>query len=447
MKGLRSTLLLLVVLLGLGGYIYFQGARPSEETVKTEKLFPGFDAMKLDEIRVKSKSGEVSTVRKTDGKWALVSPVNAPASETDVTAITSAIADMDVARVVEDDPKDVKEFGLDAPQLEVDFKGDGGKITGRLLVGVKTATGGNLYARREDQKRVVLIGPSGETVLNKSTFELREKHFLRLDRSKIDGIELQLGASYGALAKKGDDWTVTKPAIGRADNSATDGLLGRIDGAEMKSVVTSAPTADDLKKFGLDKPVATLTLQSGSDRRTVSLGSKADAATVYVRESTKPDVYTIDATTADDLKKSVDDYRRKELFDFRTFNATYVELTRAGLTVVLERVKSKDANTADTWHRVKPSPGDPDRSKVETMLAGLADIRATSFLGTRARTGLDSPTLTVVAKFDDGKKEERVTFGRFGADAFGARPDDLGASKIEASKLEEALTALDEIGK
>ncbi len=62
MKGLRSTLLLLVVLLGLGGYIYFQGATPTDTTPPSEKLFAGFDASKLDELTVEFNLKEVDPI-------------------------------------------------------------------------------------------------------------------------------------------------------------------------------------------------------------------------------------------------------------------------------------------------------------------------------------------------------------------------------------------------
>jgi hypothetical protein len=447
MKGLRSTILLLVVLLGLGGYIYFQGATPTDTTTKAEKLFPGFDASKLDELTVKSESGEITSLRKTDGVWSIVSPVNGLASETEVTGITSAVEALEVVRVVDDAPADVKQYGLDTPRIEVEFKGDGGKLAGKVRVGAKTATGGNLYARRGDEPRVVLVGTSGETSLNRSTFELREKRFVKLDRAKVEAIELQTGGTSGELVKKGEDWALAKPVAARADTSAVDGLFATLDSTEMKSVVTAAPTPDDLKKYGLDRPAATITLRSGTERRSISIGGKADEGTLYVRDSSKPDVYTVDSATADSLKKAVDDYRRKELFDLRAFNATHVELTRGGQTIVLERVKATDANAADTWKRLSPNPGEPDRSKVENMLATLADIRATAFVASKTANGLATPVLTVSAKFDEGKKDERVVFGKVGNDAYAARPDDPGAAKIEASKLDDVLKALDEIGK
>ncbi len=447
MKGLRSTLALLVVLVGLGAYIYFVASKPTEDAAKQDKLFPGLEAAKIEELKVKSESGDVTTLKKDSGTWTLVTPIAVPAAESDASALANALADIDVVRVVEETPADLKEYGLDAPRIEIDFKADGGKTSGRLLVGVKTATGGNLYARREDQKRVVLIGQFHETPLNKSTFDLRDKAILKVDRAKIDGVDLNVAGKIAEFAKAGSNWTIIKPFAARADFSAVDGLLGRVEGAPMQSIVTSAPTPDELKKYGFDKPQAVVNLHLGSERVSLTVGAKADDTSVYVRASSKPDVFTVYNAVADDIKKPAEDYRRKELFDFRASQATRVEITRTGQTVILERVKAKEEGSPDTWHRVSPNAGDPPREKVESLLTTMADFGAISFVDSKNRTGLDAPAMTVLAKFDEGKNEERVTFGRNGADVFASRPDDAGAAKIDAAKFEEAIKALDEISK
>jgi hypothetical protein len=57
------------------------------------------------------------------------------------------------------------------------------------------------------------------------------------------------------------------------------------------------------------------------------------------------------------------------------------------------------------------------------------------------------PALTVLAKFDDGKKEERVTFGKVDTDVFAARPGEPGAAKVDANDFTEANKTLDELVK
>ena len=99
------------------------------------------------------------------------------------------------------------------------------------------------------------------------------------------------------------------------------------------------------------------------------------------------------------------------------------------------------------WRRVSPNAADADKEKVESLLSRISNMRATSFVDSTAKTGLDKPELTVYAKFDDGRKEERVSFGKSGDDVYASRPSEPGAAKVDASDLTEALKTLDEISK
>jgi hypothetical protein len=54
--------------------------------------------------------------------------------------------------------------------------------------------------------------------------------------------------------------------------------------------------------------------------------------------------------------------------------------------------------------------------------------------------------LIVAAKFEDGKKEERVRFGKTGSGEFAATVDP-GAAKLESNRLDEIVKALDELAK
>jgi hypothetical protein len=53
----------------------------------------------------------------------------------------------------------------------------------------------------------------------------------------------------------------------------------------------------------------------------------------------------------------------------------------------------------------------------------------------------------VTVKFDEGKKDEKVTFGQEGNDVFAVRPGEPGAAKADKADLDEATKAFDEIAK
>ena len=449
MRGLRSTFALIVVLAGLGAYIYFVTWKTPEGDAggkKQDKVFTALQADTIDEIKV-SAGGDATMLKKDGGTWQITQPVAAKADESEVSGITSALSSIDVVRIVDENPSNLNDYGLSNPRIEIDFKAAGDKDYRKLLIGEKSPTGADLFARRNDEKKVFLIPAFQETTFNKTAFDLRDKALLKFDREKVDGLDVTSGGKTLTIAKDGGDWKITKPLQTRADFGSVEGLVGRLQTAQMKSIVTSEPTPADLKTYGLDKPDATVTLNAGSARATLLVGSTAADNTVYARDASKPDVVTVESALLDDLKKGSDDYRRKDLFEFRPFNATHIEIARNGQTVVLDRVKGQGENAPDKWHRASPNPGDVDRDKMDGLLSKLSNMRAASFVESTAKTGIDKPALTVVVKFDEGKKEEKVTFGQAGSDVFAVRPSEPGAAKADSADFSDAIKSLDEIAK
>jgi len=107
--------------------------------------------------------------------------------------------------------------------------------------------------------------------------------------------------------------------------------------------------------------------------------------------------------------------------------------------VVFEKSKGKDG--AEKWRQVGQTK-DLDQPKVDALLSSLSSIAVDKYVDARTKTGIGSPVAVVVAKFDDGTKEEKVTFGRAGNDVFAARSGDTGAAQIAASKLDDVLKSL-----
>jgi hypothetical protein len=452
MRGLRSTIGLLVVLVGLGAYIYFVTWKKSDTdtTAKQDKVFAGLQPDKIDELKVTSEKGDVTSLKKENGAWQVTAPIATKADETEVSGITTNLGTVDITRVIDENPASLKEFGLDKPHVEVDFKRAGDKDFQKLLIGEKSPTGASLYAKRNDDKKVFLIPAFQENTFNRSTFDLREKTLVKFDRDKVDGVEITADGKTVAIAKAGSDWKLTKPLQTKADFGAVEGLVGRLGTAQMKSIVTMDASPADLKKYGLDKPQETVTLDVGSARATLQLGSKAEDNTVYARDTSRPMVMTVESALADDLKKGADEYRRKDIFEFRPFNATHIEFTRNGQTVAFDKVKNtgKDAQTnPDMWKRVSPSAKDVSKDTMDSMLSRLSNMRASSFVDSTANTGLDKPALSVFVKFEDGKNEERVSFGQHDSDVFALRPGEPGAAKVDATDFNETIKSLDELSK
>jgi len=450
MRGLRSTIALLVVLIGLGAYIYFvTWKRPdtADATSKQEKVFSSVESDKIEELKVKAEKGDQTTVVKKNGSWQITQPIAVKADDSEVSSITSGLSSIAMTRVVDENPSDLKEYGLATPRLEIDFKASGDKDYRKLQIGDKSPTGSDMFARRNDEKRVFLIPAFQDSSFNKDTFNLREKQLLKFERDKVDKLEIAAAGKNLAIGKEGTDWKLTTPIQVRADFGAVEGLVGRLQSAQMKSIVADNAGPADLKQYGLDKPEVTVNVNAGSATATLLVGKKADDGNFYVRDASRPIVMTAESSLVDDLKKGADDYRRKDIFEFRAYNTTHVELTHNGQTVVFEKSKGQGENAQEKWRRVSPNAADADKDKVESLLSRISNMRATSFVDSTAKTGLDKPELTVYVKFEDGKKEERVSFGKSGDDAYASRPGEPGAAKVDTADLTEALKTLDELSK
>ena len=453
MRGLKSTIALVVVLAGLGAYIYFvvskmpEGGAPAADAKKQEKVFASLQADKIEEVKVSTVAGDSTTLKKDGTAWKITQPAEMTASESEVSQLTSALGQVEIVRVIDENPSNLNDYGLSNPRVEVDFKAAGDKDYRKLYIGEKTPTGGDYFAKRNDEKKVFLISASNDTAFNRTTFDFRDKTLVKFEREKVDGIDITAAGKTLAIAKAGGEWKLAKPVQASADFGSVEGLVGRLQTVQMKSIAADNASPADLKKYGLDKPEATVTLSLGSARATLLFGGKAADNTVYARDASKPSVVTVESALLDDIKKGADDYRRKDVFQFRPFNATHIEITRNGQVIALDRVKGQGENAPDKWKRVTPTAGDLDKEKSDGLLSKLSNIRASSFVDSTAKTGLDKPAMTVVVKFDDGKKEDRATFGQAGDDVYVSRPGEPGAAKITKADLDDVIKSLDEIAK
>jgi hypothetical protein len=443
----RSTLILLLVALGFGGYLYFVDSKQPIEDENAKKKVFSYEADKINQLQVKSSSGEVTALRKdSSDSWTIIQPAQAPADRNSVSDIVTNLASLEEQRVVEENATDLKTYGLAQPRIDVTFHVDGEKVPKQLLLGDKNPTGMGLYAKLPESNRVFLVSTGLDTTFNKSPFDFRDKTAIKFEQDKVSSIELVSNAQAVRLEKTGDDWKLVKPIQAPADFVSVNGLLGQLQSAQMTALKDRADDVKNLKQYGLEKPEVIATLAGEGFTTRLELGGPADPGSVWVRDPSKPTVFSVNNGLAEELRKTPQDFRRKEIFDFRPFNTTRFEITRGTDTRAFERVKGTGENAVDTWKQVAPAEKTVDASNLEGALLEFSNLRADSFVERAgAATGHSTPAAVITVKFDDGKKEERVTFGTSGGSAFAVRPDQPGALKLEAGRLEAALKKLDAI--
>jgi hypothetical protein len=437
MRGMTSTIAGIVVLIGLAGYIYFvDSERPVGGEDAKERVFADTAPDDVEEVEIALAGGGRTKVQKVDGTWQVVDPVQVPADEGELSSIASSLATLDVQQEVDSAAGDLSVYGLEPPRVDISFRMKGAKEPKRIHFGDKAPATGELYARLPDQKRVFLVPSYLESTFNKDTFALRDKTLLSFDREKVESLELTGGGTSMLFAKKGDDWTIVKPFAGRADFGTVQSAVERLASARMQGI--SEPEAKNLTKYGLDTPSHVMTVGTGSSRATLSLG-RTENAVLFAKDASRPMVFTVAPTLRDDIFKDVAEYRRKDLFDSRSFTSSRAEFRRGSETVVLER--SKEADGKAVWKNATGAT--VDTAKVDDLLTKISGIRAQSFNASRNQA-LNAPVLTATIRFDPDRTET-VTFGRSGDEVFAGRTDEPGSATVETTTFDEAIKALDAV--
>ena len=451
MRRLRSTLVLLVLFLAIGGYAWFveRERPPASEADANENAFD-VAAGRITDLTVNAENGDATVLTRTENEidWMVTAPVETEADDNAATAIATTLAALEIRRVVDEEAADLAPFGLAAPPVSVTFATpDGEPLT--LSVGDETPTGGERYAAIGS--RVILVADFVESTLNRTTFELRDRSILEFTGPDVTSFTVEQGDDTLRFAKADSDWRVVEPLEARADFGLVEAMVGRLGSGEMLAIESESVADDALEPFGLDGPRLAATVEVGGESYTLLVGDENPATTVYARDAARDLVFTIDAALVDDLARGADTYRQRDLFDFQPFNAATLTVVRDERTIRFEKGppaeaaegEDDDAAGEDVWRRIEPEPADIERPEMDALLRALSDLRADSFVESRQGTGLDAPLAAITATFGDDGEEERVLLGRSGDAAYGLHGDEPGAALLDTAAVDDALDALD----
>jgi hypothetical protein len=438
MKRGRSTLILLVLAAALGGYIWFveRESPTSDDEPKAERVFAGLEQDAIEALTLQAGNGDVTSLKKAGPGWTIASPIQVPADASEVSGVTSNLATLDITRVVDEKPASLQAFGLETPRLKVTFTAKGTART--LLIGAKSATGGDVYAKLADAPRVFLIPGWLEQSFDRTTFQLRNKSIVTVDRDAIDRVAIIGAPGTIELRKDGDSWRLVQPLAARADSAEVGTLLTRLSAGQMQAIVAEQPAT--LDTYGLQPARTTVTATGGGRTLAQLLVGTPSGEAVHMKDAARPMVFTVEKGLADDLQRSADAYRSKDVFAFRLFNLSRLVITRGTSARTFEKKKSSDAKDAtETWAQTSPADATVKASTIDDIASRLSTLRAEGW--TQAPAGA-TPVMTVEAQFD-GAARERVQIVQAGDQMLAVRDGEPGAARLTAAAITDVISLLD----
>ncbi len=409
----RTTLVLVAVFAALLGVVLLTNKREkaaADAKAKTEKLV---DVASADVERVELKrDSEVFDFKKTEkGDWTMTAPLQSDADATEVNGLVDGFASLRIDRVVEAAGGDPKAYEIPKRQVTLWLKGKPEPVT--VLVGMENPLDKSLFAQKAGDPRIVLVGSSLSTNLNKTLFDFRRKDVFKFETADVTGLTVKAKGAGFEAAKAEDRWRLAAPVKGLAAKAALDSLVDALSNLKAKEFVAEEKTPEALKKAGLDKPEYTAVVAMKAAGREVAIGFHKDGDKVYADSSQSNKIIVADAgTLLTDLEKKADDLREKKLMDFYSWEADRVSVKDGATEIAAakEKVKGKDGFDEDKWVLATAAKDAADGPKIETFVRKIEGLEAAEFADAAkpaAEYGLDAPRYEIHVRTKDTAGKEK----------------------------------------
>jgi len=258
------------------------------------------------------------------------------------------------------------------------------------------------------------------------------KRLIQLSSADITTISLVSSKGEVGLARRdATHWDVTRPVHVPAASFAVSSLLDSITGVVPQRTLGSG---GNLGEYGLDKPVAQITLGTAKGQTvTLEIGKpSAVGSTSYARLQPGGKVYQIDTSTNDALAKTATDLRQKTVADFANADVQKVRIVSLAGTLTVTRLG------ADRWQIDGPRTWPADDFKITDLFFPLTTSEAKVFhdgATALAAYGLDHPAATVDLTLRDRPEPLRILLTQRGKITYATVPGTPTVLELDASVL------------
>jgi len=307
---LVSAVVVLAVLggvyVGLNTYVTKEeSTESSEEESKTEVYSVKMDDIKSLEFIIDKKD---TVFEKKDDSWVKKDETAFPVNQTTLDSAASALEKVEADRVLEN-VDDLTEYGLDSPSNSVTVTTDDG--TTKFNIGDENTSTNQYYIAKDDEDSTVyVVSSSIVTPFMNSLYDYAQgEDFPTIDSSTVKKVQVSQDEDSYILEENSDGATWDVSTDGSDKETADTTAAGNVTSG-LGSLAYDQFTdynAEDLSKYGLDKPYATITVDyQGEAENDSSDESESDSeASESVTEDNTDSAEdnsgdSIDSTASDD---------------------------------------------------------------------------------------------------------------------------------------------------
>jgi hypothetical protein len=400
----KGTTAMMFAFFSLGIYYFLidlpAEKRKTQEKEISEKILP-FEVANVSEFSLIKKKQTITLQKDADNIWNLSQPLEATVDNSEAESFLTEIEALKKSRVLESDPINLSQYGLDTPAFKIHIKFKDGKEE-VLLLGDDSPIGGKIYLKLKSNPSVLLTTTS-KTNFDKSVYYFRDKTIFNFSSGSIIQIQIKRKEHPLHLVREKEEWKISRK--NRADKDIVLAFLRAIQFSRVKEFVNEKP--DSLEPFGLTKPTTTLIL-TDDKMANYAIDIGVTEKGTYAKKQNAPGIFKVDTKFQNTLEKRDFDFLLKKLFEFEENNAAEINIQSNNETVISKKIDQ------DNWVINSPKETPADMATIRSLLFDLKEAKITEFikLSTVASEsfGLDKPKRSFSLKLSD-KKSIDVQFG------------------------------------
>ena len=295
------------VYVGLNTYVTKEESTESssEEESKTEVYSVKTDDIKSLEFIIDKKD---TVFEKKDDSWVKKDETALPVNQTTLDSAASALEKVEADRVLEN-VDDLTEYGLDSPSNSVTVTTDDG--TTKFNIGDENTSTNQYYIAKDDEDSTVyVVSSSTVTPFMNSLYDYAQgEDFPTIDSSTVKKVQVSQDEDSYILEENSDGATWDVSTDGSDKETADTTAAGNVTSG-LGSLAYDQFTdynAEDLSRYGLDKPYATITVdyqeeaEDDSSDESESDSETSESATEDNTDSAEDNSGdSIDSTASDD---------------------------------------------------------------------------------------------------------------------------------------------------
>lgn len=410
----RFTLVLLAILVGLGGYLYFvevPNKQIEERNEAQHKALLPFVESDISGLTITTAQGPVAMTKMGPGDWVITAPLQTNADPRETQSLVRALATGKVTRIVEENPASLAAFGLEQPTTVVTVVA--GAQQDSFSIGDSGPLTSTLYVLRGSDRAVLLTDLSPTHFVNKTLLTFRRKDLLRFAQNDVERVRLTYPTTEIVLYNMGKDkpkpaWKIRYPIEAEADQTEVRSLLFRLEDLKALGIIDPGPERDKVAKT-LTNPKLKITLHTAEGDQTVKL-YLPDAASGEAFAETKPDapLYRINPSVIKDLTKELFNLQDKRLLGVDSTEIAMLSVKTRDKQYVLIHQSGEWVLEDQPTEKLSQEAADLFVSRVANLPAEERIIKQSAPL---APYGLLEPAAEFVAMGKDGKAAGKLTLG------------------------------------